>query len=85
MIELLKEYGIDGYITNRCLRRKVETQRILLEYMISNEIPLLIQRQNGLYGLNAMLNASNTSLKQQYGIDIKNLKGKEDESYARKI
>ena len=72
-IELLKVYEIDEYITNRCIRRNVELQRQLLDYMVKNNIDLLTKKKNGLYGLNPIINASNNDLKKKYGIDIKEI------------
>ena len=68
-IELLKEYGIDKYITNNSLRRNVTLQRKLIEYLLEQDISLVIER-NGNYVLNPILNANNTNLKinnSEYG------------------
>ena len=75
-IELLKEYGIDQYITNVCLRRNVKTQRNLLEYLIENNIDLVVEGQNGSYKLNPIINATNSELKKKYGIDIKEIENR---------
>ena len=75
-IELLKEYNIDKFITNRFMRRSVKLQRDLIEYMIDNNVDLVVLDNRGVYKLNPMLNASNTVLKTKYGIDVKNLSGK---------
>ncbi len=75
-IKLLEEYGIGKYITNRCLRRNVELQRNLLDYMVNNNIDLIVEKKDGSYGLNPVINASNTEIKTKYGIDIKNLSTK---------
>lgn len=32
-IELFKQYGIDGYVSNRALRRNVRKQAVLLKYL----------------------------------------------------
>ena len=70
-IQLHEEYGIGKYITNRCLRRNVEVQRCLIDYLIKNNIDLLVEKQDGGYKLNSMLSCSNTELKKKYKIDIK--------------
>ena len=72
-IELFEEYGIGKYITNRCLRRNVNLQRKLIEYLINNDYDLLVEKDNGEYKLNPIFNASNADLKKKYGIDIKEL------------
>ena len=75
-IRLFEEYGIGKYITNRCLRRNVELQRNLLEYLTNENIDLIVEKKDGNYGLNPILNSSNADLKKKYGIDIKNLNAK---------
>ena len=72
-IELFKEYNIDNYIVNSCLRRNVKQQRVLLEYMIENNIPLFEEKKDGEYRLNTMISATNSVLKKKYGIDIKSI------------
>lgn len=72
-IELFEEYGIGKYITNRCLRRNVDLQRKLLEYLISNNMDLIVRKKGGSLGLNPVLNVSNSDLKKKYDIDIKKL------------
>lgn len=42
-IELFEEYGIGKYISNRCLRRNVELQRVFLQYLIDHNIELLVE------------------------------------------
>ncbi len=74
-IELFEEYGIGKYISNRCLRRNVELQRVFLQYLIDHNIELLVEGKDG-YKLNPILNASNSELKAKYGIDIKSLSSK---------
>ena len=68
MIDLFKEYSIDKYITNRCVRRNVNLQRKLIEFMIENNVNLIIDNK-----LNPILNASNKALKENYNIDIKKI------------
>lgn len=75
-IGLLKEYNIDKFITNRFMRRNVNLQRKLIEYMINKNIDLIVVNNKGKYTLNPILNASNTELKTKYGIDVKNLPNK---------
>lgn len=75
-IKLFQEYGIDTYITNRCLRRNIDLQRSLLEYMCENNMDLIGLRSNGTVGLNPILNANNVELKQKYSIDIKRFSSK---------
>jgi len=86
-IELLEEYNISQYVTTRCLRRDVGEQRSLIEYMISNNIPLVIKDYSDKRKqiLNPILNASTSVLKERYKIDIKNIKEikKKDEDLER--
>jgi len=81
-IDLLEEYGIGKYITNRCLRRNVIQLRSLIEYLIENNIDLIIDKPSGGYVLNPILNASTKKLKETYLIDIKNLSSKGELKYA---
>ena len=41
-IQLLKEYGIDKYVTVSFLRKNVDKQRALIDYMISKDIDLIV-------------------------------------------
>ena len=75
-IELFEEYKIGKYVTNRCLRRNVELQRTLIEYLIKNGYDLLVEKNDGGYKLNPILNASNTEIKRKYGIDVKEISKK---------
>ena len=72
-LELFEEYDIGQYVTNRCLRRKASLQRILLEYLVDNDIDLVIINKNDEYVLNPIINASKSELMKKYNIDIKNL------------
>lgn len=72
-LDLLEEYGVGVYATNRCLRRNVNFQRTLFEYLTENDIPIVIENTNGNRRLNPIINVSNTVLKQKYGIDLKAL------------
>ena len=82
-IELLEQYGISQYITNRSLRRNQEQQKELLEYMVNNKIDLVVENMDGTKRLNPMLNASNTVLRKQYHIDVKSLVQKKKEEFER--
>ena len=73
VIKLFEEYGISCVINNRCLRRNVVLQRQLIEYLRSKNISLIYERLDGTPTINPMLSASNTELKEKYGLDIKNL------------
>ena len=44
--------------------------------MIDNNLDLIVLDNKGSYKLNPILNASNTNLKNKYGIDIKSLSNK---------
>mgnify|MGYP000890392532 FL=1 len=46
MIDLFKEYSIDKYITNRYVRRNVNLQRKLIEFMIENNVNLIIDNKS---------------------------------------
>ena len=73
-IEVLKEYGIDEYVTNSCLRKKPEFLRNLIEYLIKNNIDLVTKhKKTSEYILNPILNYSKTKLKEK-GIDIELIK-----------
>lgn len=73
-IELLKEYGIDKYITVSFLRKNVDKQRALIDYVISKEIDLIVEDNKGSYKLNPMFNYSSSVLKSRYGINMKEIK-----------
>ena len=70
-IELFKEYNIDSYITIVCIRKNTNVLKNLIEYMVANNIDLVIDNK-----LNPILNASTGTLKNKYNIDIKNLDSK---------
>ena len=70
-IELFKEYNIDSYITIVCIRKNTNVLKNLIEYMVANNIDLVIDNK-----LNPILNASTATLKNKYNIDIKNLDSK---------
>ena len=72
-IELLKEYGIDKYITVSFLRKNVDKQRALIDYMISKDIDLIVEDNKGSYKLNPMFNYSSSVLKSRYGINMKEI------------
>lgn len=73
-IELLKEYGIDKYITVSFLRKNVDKQRALIDYVISKDIDLIVEDNKGSYKLNPMFNYSSSVLKSRYGINMKEIK-----------
>ena len=79
-IEIFKKYGIDAYITNNSLRRNPQKQKILLEYLVKNNIPLLEDDKGGHLKLNKIINASNAVLRNRYHIDLTKLeKEREDD------
>ena len=70
-IELLKEYGIDQYVTNNCLRFKTEFLKNLLDYLVDNNIDLVTyNHKTGKYGLNPILSCEKGQLKKKYHIDV---------------
>ncbi len=69
-IELLEQYGISEYVTNRCLRRNVNLTKSLIEYMLNSGIPLLVTTETGKIKLNRMLSDSNSYLMEEHDIDI---------------
>ena len=70
-IELLKEYGIDQYITNKCLRFKTKFLKNLLDYLIDNNIDLVTyNHKTGKYSLNPILSSEKGILKKRYNIDV---------------
>ena len=69
-IELLKEYGIDKYVTNKCLRFKTEFLKNLIDYLLANNIDLVTYNSNGIYGLNPILSSEKAYLKKKYNIDV---------------
>ena len=75
-ISLLEKYEISEFITLNCLRRNTIELENLIEYLIENEIELIIDDKKGGRKLNPILSASNKMLKEKYGIDIKILKEK---------
>ena len=76
-IKLLKKYGIDEYITNRCLIKKTTTLEALIEYLINNNIDLItINGKTRKLGLNPILSCDNGQLKKKYGIDIASIEKK---------
>ena len=78
-IEIFKKYGIDAYITNNSLRRNPQKQKILLEYLVKNNIPLLEDDKGGHFKLNKIINASNTVLRNRYHIDLTKLEKEREE------
>ena len=78
-IELFKKYGIDAYIANNSLRRNPQKQKILLEYLVKNNIPLLEDDKGGHFKLNKIINASNAVLRNKYHIDLTKLEKEREE------
>ena len=72
-IKLLEAYNISDYVTNRCLRRNVHLTRDLINYMIINNIPLLVTTDGIKYKLNRMLSDSNAYLKEEHEIDVRDI------------
>jgi len=76
MLKLAEEYGLDAVISNRFLRRDVNQQRVLIQYLLSHDIELVLDKTNGEQKMNPILTTSNGDLKQTYGIDISALSRK---------
>ena len=73
-IELLKEYGIDQYVTINCLRKNPKFLKNLIEYLISNNIDLIAINPKTLeYGLNPILSCEKGKLKKKYNIDVEKI------------
>ena len=83
-IKLFESYEIGEYITNRCLRRNVKQQEVLLEYLVEHKIDLVEKKKDGEYRINPILSASNDILKKKYGIDIKVLQERAKQRGGRK-
>ena len=77
-IKLFEEYNISEYIITNSLRKNQREQRKLIEYMMTNNISLIIVEENGKEKLNPILNTSTPKLKEKYGIDIKKIQNKGD-------
>ena len=45
VIEVLKKYKIDDYVTNKCLRMKISLLEKLIEHLIQNDIDLLVYNE----------------------------------------
>ena len=75
-IKLLKEYGIDQYVTNKCLRLKTSLLKKLIEYIIQNNLSLVtFNSKTHLYGLNPILSCERGKLKNRFNIDPDQLEG----------
>lgn len=83
-MNLLSKYGIEQFITLAFIRKNTNLQIRLVEYLVDNNIELVIQ-ENNRFKLNSILNCSTSVLKKKYNIDIKNLKGKGEEENGRNI
>lgn len=83
-MNLLTEYGIEQFITFAFMRRNLILQRNLIEYLVENNVPLVVEKK-GKFKLNPIFGASNSVLNKKYNIDIKNLKYKEEKENERSI
>ena len=73
-IKVLKEYGIDQYVTINCLRKNPKFLKNLIEYLISNNIDLISINSKTLeYGLNPILSCNRGQLKKKYNIDVEKI------------
>ena len=73
-IAVLREYGIDKYVTNKCLRFRTDFLRNLLKYLVENGIDLITFNQvTQQYGLSQILSCEKGQLMKKYGIDIKTI------------
>ena len=73
-IKLLKQYDIDMYITNRCLRLKTDFLKKLIDYLIENNIDLVtLNRRTNEYGLNPILSCEKGQLMQRFNIDVEKI------------
>ncbi len=72
-ILLAEKYFISSFITINFLRRNTIMLKQLIEYLIEKEVELIVDDAKGGKKLNPILSASNTILKNNYGIDIKNI------------
>ena len=65
---LFREYYIDDYITNRCIRCDTDMQRKIISYLKQNDLPLLIE-SNGEVKINPIINSNIPQLQFKYGIN----------------
>ena len=73
-IKLLKQYDIDMYITNKCLRLKTDFLKKLIDYLIENNIDLVtLNRRTNEYGLNPILSCEKGQLMQRFNIDVEKI------------
>ena len=78
-IKLLKKYGIDEYVTNKCLRAKTSTLEKLIQYLIDNGEELVVEdAKKGGYKLNPILSAEKGQLKKKYNIDLDKIEIKKE-------
>ena len=68
-IKIFEEYGIEDYITTNAIRKNPMELRKLLDYLIENNISLVIDNK-----LNKIVNATKKDMKEKYGINIKYIK-----------
>ena len=65
-VKVFEEYGIEDYITNSSIRRSPIELKMLLDYLVENNISLVVDNK-----LNKIVNATKKQLKEKYGIDMK--------------
>ena len=65
-INIFEEYSIEDYITTNSIRKNPIELRMLLDYLIENNISLVVDNK-----LNKIINATKKQLKEKYGIDMK--------------
>lgn len=68
-IKLFEEYNLIDYLIASDLRKDTEDIQALLNYMIKNHIPL-VERDH----LNKLIRLHNCTLKEEYNIDVEQLK-----------
>lgn len=77
-IEIAEKNNLIGFIKTNTIRRNPIDFQNLIEFLIKNTTDLVIDNK-----LNPILNASTTTLKKKYGIDLKELCEEMETSYAR--
>lgn len=79
-IEILEEYGLGKYITISIMRKAKKQIIALIEYLIENKLPVIINEK-----LNPIFNVSPSVLKRKYNLDIKELEKKYGRSSNLKL
>lgn len=74
-ISLFEKYGISQYITNKCLRLETTTLELLINYLIDNNISLLVEDGDNIK-LNPILSCEKGKLKEKYNIDLEEIRVK---------